>query len=141
MRNSSRSCDGDRPRRVSWSSSLTRTESRPTSRLIRSRSPGVVAGARQVDGDIEARQGGAEFVGNVLQQPALGRQQGLDPFGHLVERPREFADLVLPVEPTRAARSPRPNRSTTPDAAAARARRGARRGSRPCRAMTSTIAP
>ena len=74
------------------------------SRLMRPRRlRRVLTGDGQVDGDVEASQRRAQLVRDVLQQPALGRQQGLDPAGHLVERPRQLADLVLPrrVDPRR----------------------------------------
>ena len=56
---------------------------------------GDFAGAGQIDGDVESSQRGAQFMRNILQQPALGRQQGFDAAGHFVERARELADLVL----------------------------------------------
>ena len=39
-----------------------------------------------------------QLVRNILQQPALGGQQGLHAARHVVEGPRRIADLVLPVE-------------------------------------------
>ena len=36
------------------------------------RGPRIVAGAREIDGDVEARQRRAKFVRNVLQEPSFG---------------------------------------------------------------------
>ena len=56
----------------------------------------VIAGLRQLDREAQARQGRAELVRNVLEQSALGREQGRDVVGHPVEGPCQLADLVLP---------------------------------------------
>ena len=37
-------------------------------------------------------------MGNVLEQPAFGREQGRDVVGHPVEGPGQLTDLVLPGE-------------------------------------------
>ena len=54
----------------------------------------VFARAGQLDGDGQPGQRGAQFVGNVEQQAALGVEQGLDAVGHLIEGARELAHLV-----------------------------------------------
>ena len=56
----------------------------------------VIAGFRQLDREAQPRQGRAKLVGNVLEQPAFGREQGRDVVGHPVKGPRQLADLVLP---------------------------------------------
>ena len=91
----------------------------------------VVAREGQIDGDVEPGQGRAELVRDVLQQPPLGRQESLDPPGHLVEGPRQLADLVLPrrMDPRRqvALAEPVDHLAQAPQ----RARPGARPGSSP----------
>ena len=55
---------------------------------------GIVAGACQLDGHAEAGQRRTEFVGDVQQEPAFGRQQGFDAVGHPVESAGELAQFV-----------------------------------------------
>ena len=55
---------------------------------------GIVAGARQFDGDTQPRQRRAEFVGDVQQQAAFGGEQGFDAVGHAVEGAGELAEFV-----------------------------------------------
>ena len=54
------------------------------------RSPGQLAG------EMQARERRTQLVRNVLEQSSFGRQQGLDAFGHSVERAREIADFIGP---------------------------------------------
>jgi hypothetical protein len=60
------------------------------------RDVGIVAGAGQFDGDTEAGERGAEFVGDVEQQPAFGGEQRFDAVGHAVEGAGELAQFVAP---------------------------------------------
>ena len=55
---------------------------------------GIFAGTREFDGDAEAGQRRAQFVGDIEQQAALGGEQGLDAAGHAVEGAGQFAELV-----------------------------------------------
>lgn len=48
----------------------------------------------QFQGNAEAGQGRAQFVGNIPQQPLVTFDQGLDPFGHTVEIDGEGADVI-----------------------------------------------
>ena len=50
------------------------------------RGAAVLAGARQFNRHSQARQRGAQLVGDIAQQAPLGRQQGLDAVRHAVER-------------------------------------------------------
>ena len=55
----------------------------------------VGSGAGEFDGELEASERGAEFMGDVLQEAALGSEEGLDALGHNVERLGEFAEFIL----------------------------------------------
>ena len=55
---------------------------------------GVGPGPGQLDGEAEPGQRGPQLVRDVLEQPALGGHQGLDPGGHPVEGPGQLAELV-----------------------------------------------
>ena len=87
--------DGSPSAWVSFRSSSTSTVSRPTSRVIRSTAAlRVLTRAGQLDGEGEPGQRRTQLVRDVLEQPALDGQQGLDPLRHLVEGPGQVADLV-----------------------------------------------
>ena len=55
----------------------------------------VGRGAGQLDGELEARERRAEFVGDVAEQAALADDQLLQAVGHLIEGAAELPDLVL----------------------------------------------
>ncbi len=55
----------------------------------------IFRGAREFGGEAEAGQRRAEFVGDILQQAALGGEQRADAFGHAVEGAADFADFIL----------------------------------------------
>ena len=69
----------------------------PRDFLLHARDGGVaiVGGAGEFGGEAEARQRRAEFVGDVLQQAALGGEQRADALGHAVEGAADFADFIL----------------------------------------------
>ena len=54
----------------------------------------IGAGPGQLDGEPQAGQGGAQLVRDVLEQPALGDQEGGDLVGHPVEGLGHLADLI-----------------------------------------------
>ena len=61
----------------------------------------VVGSAGEFGGEAEAGQRRAKFVGDVLQQAALGGKQGADALRHAVEGAADFADFILARELTR----------------------------------------
>ena len=56
---------------------------------------GVGRRACKLDGELEARERGTEFVGDVAEEAALTRDQRLQLVGHLIEGAAELPDLIL----------------------------------------------
>ncbi len=56
---------------------------------------GVLVGAGEFDGDAQAGEGAAKFVGDVEEETALGGEQGFDAPGHAVEGAGELAEFVV----------------------------------------------
>jgi hypothetical protein len=55
----------------------------------------VGGGSGELDGELEARERGTKFVGDVAKEPALTCDQGLQLVGHLIEGTAELTNLVL----------------------------------------------
>ena len=70
-----------------------RFELHPVERLARLR---AASPPRQPQGDAQTRERRAQLVRDVAEQPALGRHEGLEPLGHVIEVVAEIGELVAP---------------------------------------------